>query len=333
MLEESLFRSRLEVGCASEFAPGHDVLIAHNDVLAFLQTVPDGTARLVVSSPPYNIGKPYEQRTKLSEYLDWQLAVLRHCVRILQPDGSLCWEVGNHIDSGEVFPLDFFFYGLLKEELRLKLRNRIIWSFEHGLHASKRLSGRYEVILWFIKSDSYVFNLDSIRVPQKYPGKRYYKGPKRGQVSGNPLGKNPGDIWRLLESDWESEVWDIPNVKSNHPEKTDHPAQFPIELVERLVLALTNPGDVVLDPFMGVGSSLVAAVLHGRKAIGVDHDESYISIARDRILAALNGTLRRRPLGTEKHKPSQAAKRKWHKSPSSGASSMRVISMHSQRGT
>jgi DNA modification methylase len=280
-----------------------DVLLAHNDSLEFLKSVPSDSARLVVSSPPYNIGKPYEQRTELDKYLEYQLAVLKECVRILQYNGSLCWEVGNHVDGREVFPLDVFFYRILKEQLKLKLRNRIVWSFEHGLHASKRFSGRYEVILWLTKEDEFVFNLDPVRVPQKYPGKRYFKGPKRGEYSGNPLGKNPGDIWSLVESEWEAQIWDIPNVKWNHPEKTVHPAQFPIELVERLVLALTHPGDIVLDPFMGAGTSLVAAILHDRKAIGVDNQEAYVRLARERVTAFCNGSLRRRPVGTAKYEP------------------------------
>ncbi len=290
--------------CTPTFHSEFDALIAHNDTLDFLRTIPDESARLIVSSPPYNIGKPYEQRTELHKYLEWQTAVLRECVRILQSDGSLCWEVGNHVDSGEVFPLDIFFYQILREQLGLKLRNRIIWYFEHGLHASKRFSGRYEVVLWFTKRDTYVFNLDPVRVPQKYPGKRYFKGPKRGEISGNPLGKNPGDIWKLLSTEWEDEIWDIPNVKWNHPEKTVHPAQFPIELIDRLVLALTHPGDMVLDPFVGVGSSLIAALSHGRKVVGVDNNEAYINIAMERVAALYSGTLKRRPLGKPKYHPS-----------------------------
>lgn len=283
--------------------PRFEALTAHSDSRAFLRTIPDQTVRLVVSSPPYNIGKSYELRTELGQYLERQLSILRECVRILLPGGSLCWEVGNHVESGEIFPLDALFYRIIKEELGLKLRNRIIWSFEHGLHARKRFSGRYETILWFTKGDSYVFNLDAVRVPQKYPGKRYFKGPNRGEISGNPLGKNPGDIWELINSEWEGEIWDIPNVKANHVEKTIHPAQFPIELVERLVLALTEPGDVVLDPFMGVGSSLLAAILHGRRAMGVDYNDDYVTIARERIAAVYNGSLRKRALGAAKYVP------------------------------
>jgi adenine-specific DNA-methyltransferase len=300
----SIEQRQLKIGRSATFLPDVDVLLASNDVLDFLATVPDESVNLVVSSPPYNIGKSYERRTPLLDYLRWQGRVLKECKRVLKPDGSLCWQVGNYVESGEVFPLDAYFYRILKASLGFRLRNRIIWRFEHGLHASKRFSGRYEVILWFTKADNYVFNLDSVRVPQKYPGKRHYKGPNIGELSGNPLGKNPSDIWMLLESEWDSEIWDIPNVKWNHPEKTEHPAQYPIELIERLVLALTNPGDTVLDPFCGVGSALVASAIQERRAIGVDSSPEYIEIAHERLNAFLDGSLKRRTIGTPKHTPS-----------------------------
>lgn len=268
-----------------------DVYLHQGDRLDFLNTIGNGAARLVVTSPPYNIGKKYEKRIHFGDYLDAQKETLRECVRVIAHNGSLCWQVGNHVaKDGEIFPLDFYIYSICKE-FGLKLRNRIIWCFEHGLHCSNRLSGRYETILWFTKSDKYVFNLDPIRVPQKYPGKKYFKGPKAGQYSCNPLGKNPGDVWV------------IPNVKHNHVEKTSHPCQFPIELVERLVLALTNPGDLVIDPYMGAGSSACAAVLHGRRAAGADLSEEYISIARSRVERAAHGHLERRPLGKEVYIP------------------------------
>jgi len=285
------------------FRENYDIVLAWNEVLEFLEGVPNNTATLVVTSPPYNIGKPYEKRTEFKEYLEWQRKVLKRCIDILNPKGSLCWEVGNYIENGEVFPLDVYFYNIIKKEFGLHLRNRIVWHFGHGLHASKRFSGRYETILWFTKKDDYVFNLDAVRVPQKYPGKRSYKGPNKGKPSSHPLGKNPADIWRIILEDWEKELWDIPNVKSNHPEKTIHPSQFPIELVERLVLALTNEGDVVLDPFVGVGSSIIAAILHNRKGVGVDKERQYTDIAFKRITQALNGTLQKRPLGKPVWRP------------------------------
>jgi DNA modification methylase len=284
------------------YRPGYDVVLACNDVLEFLKDFPDNTATLIVTSPPYNIGKPYEDRVELRDYLNWQREVIKQCISILSPEGSICWEVGNYVEDGEVFPLDVFFYEIFKD-FGLKLRNRIVWHFEHGLHASKRLSGRYETILWFSKSEDYTFNLDSVRVPQKYPGKRAYKGPRKGEPSSHPLGKNPSDVWEILAEDWKKGMWNIPNVKCNHPEKTLHPSQFPIELVERLVLALTNEGDTVLDPFVGVGSSIIAAISQNRRGIGVDREKMYTDIAYQRVCKALGGTLKRRPLGKPIYRP------------------------------
>ena len=221
----------------------------------------------------------------------------------LADTGSVCWQVGNFVQNGEVFPLDIYYYPIFKR-LVMKLRNRIVWHFGHGLHASKRFSGRYETLLWFTKSDQYTFNLDDVRVPSKYPGKRHFKGPNAGKPSGNPKGKNPSDIWQLMAEEWETCLWDIPNVKSNHPEKTEHPCQFPVELVERCVLAMTNPDDTVFDPYGGVGTSIVGALRHDRRAIASEQDSNYCRVARERILQWSTGTLKVRPLGTPVHQPS-----------------------------
>ena len=258
--------------------------------LTFMHPLPSGSMKLIVTSPPYNIGKQYERRSKLEIYVQKQTHVIAECVRLLHPEGSICWQVGNHVVKGEVFPLDIILYHLFKDH-GLKLRNRIVWQFEHGLHCSKRLSGRHETILWFTKGDSYTFNLNPIRVPQKYPKKKHYKGPKAGQLSSNPLGKNPGDVWT------------IPNVKHNHIEKTSHPCQFPIELVERLVLSLTDPADSVFDPYMGVGSAIVAAVKYDRKGYGCDVVQEYVDTAWERLHAFRAGTLRTRPMDRPIYEP------------------------------
>jgi DNA modification methylase len=268
----------------------------------FTQTLPDESVNLIISSPPYNIGKSYESKQTVGEYLLSFNPLIEEFYRMLAPSGSVCWQVGNYVENGEVFPLDVFFYDLFKQ-IGFKLRNRIIWHFGHGLHAKKRLSGRYETILWFTKSDSYVFNLDSIRVPSKYPDKKHYKGDKKGTLSGNPLGKNPSDVWEVLNDDWDSLVWEIPNVKSNHPEKTVHPCQFPIELVERCVLALTNENHTVFDPFAGVGSSLLGALLHGRNAIGCEKEAEYVEICNERIEEFKSNKLKTRPLGKPIYNP------------------------------
>ena len=295
-----LFRPHKPIETA--YRPDAEIVLVHGDVGEFIAQVPDSSVNLIVTSPPYNLGKEYENRVAIEQYLKAQVQVIRQLCRVLREDGSICWEVGNFVEDGEVYPLDMLYYPLFKE-LGLRLRNRIVWRFGHGLHASRRFSGRYETILWFTKSDQYVFNLDAVRVPAKYPGKRHYKGPNKGKPSGNPLGKNPSDIWEVVAQDWEEGVWEIPNVKSNHPEKTIHPCQFPIELVERCVLALTNEGDWVFDPYAGVGSSLLAAIMHNRRAMGVEKEGEYVEIARQRLLAYFNGTLRYRPIGKPVYEP------------------------------
>lgn len=268
-----------------------DARMECKDNLAFMKPLRDGSMQLIVTSPPYNIGKVYERRSSLDAYLSAQEEVIARCVDLLSSRGSICWQVGNHVDNGEVIPLDAALYPIFKK-LKLKLRNRIVWHFEHGLHCSKRFSGRHETILWFTKSDDYTFNLDPVRVPSKYPGKKHFKGPRAGQLSGNPLGKNPSDVWV------------IPNVKNNHVEKTIHPCQFPVELVERLVLSMSDPGDNVLDPYMGVGSSVIAAIKNGRKGYGCDTDAEYVELAWERVHRLRAGMLKTRPMGKPVYDPS-----------------------------
>jgi adenine-specific DNA-methyltransferase len=299
----ALFRSEGSQTIQECYSPEANIVIYPGDCRDLIKNLPDGSIDLVVTSPPYNLGKDYEHSTGLDTYLGEQKEVLSALIRVLANTGSICWQVGNYVKDGEVYPLDVYFYPIFKS-LDLRLRNRVIWRFQHGLHASKRFSGRYEVILWFSKSDSYVFNLDAVRVPSKYPGKRHFKGPKRGLPSGNPLGKNPSDIWDIIASDWDELVWDIPNVKANHPEKTSHPCQFPIELVERCVLALTLPGGRVLDPYFGVGSTVIAALKNGRRGLGAEKDPEYVRLARSRVSRFLSGNLPIRPLGKPVHQPS-----------------------------
>lgn len=292
-------RSRLPAAPAAKGRNGNSVVslprdkdatIVCQDNIAFMRTLDDESMNLIVTSPPYNLGKEYESKQPLAAYIDNQRETICEAVRLLSPSGSICWQVGNYVDGSEIYPLDILLYPLFKAH-DLKLRNRIVWSFGHGLHCQNRFSGRHETVLWFTKSDNYVFNLDEVRVPSKYPYKKHFKGPNKGQLSGNPLGKNPAD------------VWDIPNVKANHVEKLDHPCQFPVALVERLVLALTNKGDTVLDPYMGVGSSAIAAIKHKRKAYGCDVLPEYIDIAWARIRQLQAGKLRIRPMNKPVYEP------------------------------
>jgi len=276
-----------------EFSLSERVVVYTGDCLTCLRTVPAESLQLIVTSPPYNLGKEYEKRLHLDLYLGQQARVIAECVRALSPRGSICWQVGNYVDRGAIIPLDAVLYPIFSG-FGLRMRNRIIWHFEHGLHCSRRFSGRYETIIWLTKSDDYLFNLDGVRVPQKYPGKKYFKGPKVGLYSSNPLGKNPGDMWV------------IPNVKSNHVEKTNHPCQFPVELIERLVLSMTDPDDWVFDPFLGTGTSIIAAIRHGRRGVGAEVVPKYVYLARQRIEEELEGRLKTRPMGRLVYDPVEA---------------------------
>ena len=265
-------------------------VVVCSDNIPFMASLPDAMFKLIVTSPPYNLGKSYEERSGLDEYLAMQERVIGECVRLLHDRGSICWQVGNYVENGEIVPLDTLLYPLFRSR-GLKLRNRIIWHFGHGLHCKNRLSGRYETINWWTKGEDYTWNLDPIRVPSKYPNKKHFKGPNIGRLSGNPKGKNPSD------------VWEFPNVKSNHPEKTIHPCQFPVELVERLVLSLTDEGDNVFDPYLGVGSTVVAAIMHNRRGYGCEVVQEYVEVAQARLDALGSGTLRTRPMGKPIYDP------------------------------
>lgn len=301
-VQQHSLSSQLKITIPLTFAPHNQVTLFHGDCMDFMRTIPDQSVQLVVTSPPYNIGKEYEDVLDIEAYKAQQRQVISECVRILGRKGSICWQVRNYVNRGEIIPLDVLLYDCFRENA-LKLRNRIVWHFGHGLHCSNRFSGRYETINWFTKSDDYVFNLDPVRVPQKYPGKRHFKGPRRGELSGNPMGKNPSD------------VWDIPNVKANHVEKSEHPCQFPVALVQRLVLSLTNADDLVFDPFLGVGTTAIAAVINGRRAAGSECVEGYHDLAVERVTKALAGELRVR-LDRPVYEPSRhlgLTVNPWHK--------------------
>lgn len=266
----------------TSFSQENTATLHHGDCLEFLRQVPAKSIQLIVTSPPYNIGKEYEKRLDVDEYVLHQGKTIDACARVLRDEGSICWEVGNYVDDGEIIPLDILLYDCFKRN-GMQLRNRIVWRFGHGLHCANRFSGRYETILWFTKTSDYTFNLDAVRIPQKYPGKKHFKGPHVGKYSSNPRGKNPSD------------VWDIPNVKSNHVEKTCHPCQFPVALVQRLVLALSDKRDIVFDPFLGVGSTAVAGIINERRVAGSEIVKKYHDIACERVRLAYQGKLRIRP--------------------------------------
>jgi len=272
------------------------------DSFKMIKKIKDKSLDLIITSPPYNVGKIYEKKKKLENYLEPYKEFVKDLYDKLSDTWSICWQVWNYIDDWEVFPLDIYYYNIFKEAW-FKLRNRIIWHFWHWLHARNRFSWRYETILWFTKTDDYIFNLDDVRVPSKYPWKLHYKWPKKWLPSWNPLWKNPSDFWEAIENDWNNLIRDIPNVKSNHPEKTIHPCQFPVELVQRCILALTKEWWLVFDPFLGVWSTVVWAILKKRKWLWFEFDKEYINICEKRINEIKNWVIKIRHIWTPIHVP------------------------------
>lgn len=294
---------------------------------------------LMVSSPPYGIGKEYEDRLSIESYTEWATLIVKKIGKTVRDGGVVCWQVGNYVEGdGSIMPLDVLFIPLFVSE-GFRLINRIIWRFGHGLHAKKKLSGRYETLLCFVKGKSaWTFNLDEVRQPSKYPAKRSYKGAKKGQISSNPLGCNPSDVWDILACEWETGIMDIPQVKNNHIEKTTHPCQFPIELAERCVLLFSNPGDTVIDPFSGSGTVGVAATFHERKTILIESDANYVMISKERVEMAKNGTLRSRALGKPIHSPNTCSAlarlpQEWIDTQRSAAKKPRLVSTPLQEAT
>ncbi len=266
--------------------------VLKKEALQFLSDLEPESVDLVVSSPPYFMGKEYDTSHNISDFIAIHETLVEQLVRVVKPGGSICWQIGHHVANNVEIPLDALVYNVFAKFQPLMLRNRIIWSFGHGEHCRRRFSGRHETVLWFTKGHDYHFNLDAVRVPQKYPGKTHYKGPNRGKPSGNPQGKNPGD------------VWEIPNVKAAHVEKTSHPCQFPVALAQRLVKALCREGGLVIDPYVGSGSTGIAALMEGRRFLGCDHNPEYVRLARGRIKALRSGTLKVRPLDLPVQNPS-----------------------------
>jgi adenine-specific DNA-methyltransferase len=275
----------------SESLLGNPFVIFNGDCRMLLDNIPDNLVSLYLTSPPYFMGKEFDTSNDVENFLKLHEEIIFDVNRSTRNGGNICWQVGNHLARGVLTPLDFVVYNSFSQSKDLYLRNRIVWTFGHGVHAQQRFSGRHETILWFSKGNNYYFDLDSARVIQKYPGKRHYKGPKKGEWSGNPKGKNPGD------------VWDIPNVKANHIEKTIHPCQFPVALAQRIVKSLCISGGLVVDPFAGVASAGIGAVLEGRAFLGAETNPTYCQTAEQRFQSLKNDELRIRPLDKPIYQP------------------------------
>lgn len=240
------------------------------DCLASLKQLPPAILDLTVTSPPYNIGKEYEQPLPLERYLGWCENWLSEVHRTTKPTGALWLNVGYIPIEGRAraIPLPY----LLWDRMPFFLVQEMVWNYGAGVATTRSLSPRNEKFLWCVKDpEKYTFNLDAIRDPEvKYPNQK-----KNGKLRCNTIGKNPSDVWQIAK------VTSGENRSSL--ERMPHPAQFPLDLVNRLILGFSNPGEFVLDPFMGSGTVAVSCLEHGRSVIGFEIKEAYCEIAARRI--------------------------------------------------
>src|SRR3989338_10351178 len=235
---------------------------------------------LVVTSPPYNIGIRYgnkhengraveskcvKYKDELSEeeYLELLRSVFKECKRVIKKNGSIWVNIKNRYKDDVIIP-PFWLLDLFKD---MYLKNIIIWNFDWGGSTNKRFAPRYEYIFWFTKDkNEYIFNLDNIKIPAlNYRPDRF---PSQW--------KNPTDVWY------------IQMVSGNYPERTSHPAQYPEELIERIMRVASNEGDVVLDPFIVSGTTARVAKDLKRNFLGYDTNKEYIKIAEERIRLPMN---------------------------------------------
>ena len=198
------------------------------DALEELKKIKDESIDLIVTDPPYNLNKDYgnnDDKLEFSEYMEFSRSWLKECKRILKKNGTIYVFMGMRYIS--------YIYMILEQELDFKFNSWITWHYTQGIGKTKGFSPRHDDILMFTKSNKYIFNLDSVRVPQKY-----YRSVN------NMRGANPGN------------VWEFSHMHYCNKNRENHPTQKPEGLYERMILASSNEGDTVLDPFSGSGTAL-----------------------------------------------------------------------------
>jgi adenine-specific DNA-methyltransferase len=253
------------------------VRLYNRDCLRAMQELRIEVVNLTITSPPYNIGKEYEEEIELHEYLDWCGDWIRAVYRVTKPTGAFWLNLGYVAKPkrARAIPIPY----LLWDRIPFFLIQEIVWHYGAGVAAKNSFSPRNEKFLWYVKNDTnYAFNLDAVRDPDvKYPHQK-----KNGKLKCNPLGKNPSDVWLF------------PKVTSGSdrasPERTEHPAQFPVAVIERIVKACSSPGDLVLDPFMGSGTTALVSTSLDRPVLGFEVSPRYMEIAIRRLEAHFEQT-------------------------------------------
>ncbi len=246
------------------------VAIYHGDCIEALRLLPEKIANLTVTSPPYNIGKEYESLIETSDYVRWSIKWMEEIHRVTADDGSFWLNLGYFevANKGLAVPITY----LLWDKTKFYLLQEVIWNYAAGVACKTRFSPRNEKLLWYVKNKlQYTFNLDEVRDPNvKYPNQK-----KNGKLKCNPLGKNPSDVWQIAKV--------TSGTNRSSKERTSHPAQFPTAMIARIIKSSSNSGDLVIDPFMGSGSTAVTALAYGRNVIGFELEQKYIEIAKERI--------------------------------------------------
>ncbi|WP_246498328.1 DNA-methyltransferase [Microvirga soli] len=240
--------------------------LVHADCIEFMQGMESASVDLVVTSPPYNAGKEYEADLSVEEYVSFAERWVSCIPRILAPSGALWLNVGHiKVSETENVPLSYLYYPLLRR-YGLHMLQEVVWHFEGGMSYKTRFSHRTERWMWLVKDPKkYVFHLDDVRDHTLNIG---------SDNRNNPAGKNPTDYWHFPR---------VVGGRGASREKTAHPCQFPVAMIERIIRACSNPRDVVLDPFGGSGTTAVAAYQNGRGFISVETNQRYHEIAKARL--------------------------------------------------
>lgn len=237
------------------------IQIIQGNCIEELKSINDGSIDLIIADPPYNVGKDYgneSDKQRFENYLSFTKQWLQECYRVLKTDGTIYVFVG--------FKYISYLYQLLEKEMKMNFVNWISWHYTQGIGKTKGFSPRHDDILMFSKSEKYVFNLDAIRIPQKF----YRK-------VNNMRGANPGD------------VWEVSHIHYCQKNRQPHPTQKPEALIERMVLASSNEYDTVLDPFSGSGTTLRVCQQLNRKAIGIELNGEYVEQTKERLSEKFEG--------------------------------------------
>ncbi|MDR1551940.1 MAG: site-specific DNA-methyltransferase [Prevotellaceae bacterium] len=250
------------------------------DCIETLNNMPKKSVNTIVTSPPYNLNKKYGKYDDNRTFEEWENLIDRvanSAFDVLTDNGSFLLNVSPIPDkkTKEIVPLDAIAYFVFKRN-DYALRNSIVWHFNNMQNCVNRLSGRWEAILWFVKDiNNYQFNLEDIRIP-------YITKNDKRLVGGT--GRNPTDTWNFDIP--ESDFWyfdRVNNMTKNKLGIEEHPCIFPVPMIERIIKMTTQKGEVVLDPFLGSGTTLVAAQNLKRIGLGMELDEKFAPIIKQRV--------------------------------------------------